>query len=78
MKFQTTAEKDRYYICEIGRLFWGDNKQCCAADAVFRMVKKLIDSQTQHTNPADTIAEGYIKMNICDDVCCPNRIMQIR
>ncbi len=40
MEFDTTIEKDRHYICEIGRLFWGDNKQCYAADAVYREVQR--------------------------------------
>lgn len=38
-----TAEKDRHYICEIGRLFWGENKQCYAADAVFREVIRRME-----------------------------------
>lgn len=31
----TTAQLDRHIICEIGRLFWRDNKQCYSADAVY-------------------------------------------
>lgn len=50
MYFQTTAEKDRYYICEIGRLFWGSSKQCYAADAVFREVKRRIEGTTSITD----------------------------
>lgn len=38
-QLKTTAAKDRHYICEIGRLLWGDNKQCYAADAVYRAIK---------------------------------------
>ena len=45
MKFEITAAKDRHYICEIGRLFWKDNKQCYAADAVFREVKRRLAQQ---------------------------------
>ncbi len=40
MKFDNTAEKDRYYICKIGQLFWGNDKQCYAPDAVYRKVKE--------------------------------------
>ena len=47
-----TAEKDRHYICEIGRLFWGDDKQCYSADAVYNKVKSLIEAQPEDS--ADT------------------------
>jgi hypothetical protein len=44
--FETTAQKDRHYICKIGALFWGNDKQCYAADAVYHMVKKLVDDKS--------------------------------
>jgi len=44
-EFKTTAEKDRHYICEIGRLLLGDAKQCYASDAVYRAVRSLIGKQ---------------------------------
>ena len=44
MKFQNTAEKDRYYICEIGRLFWEDNKQCYDSSAVYHEAKKRLQA----------------------------------
>lgn len=40
--FETTAEKDRHNICKMGRLFWGDNKQCYSGDAVYRKIKEMI------------------------------------
>ncbi len=36
-----TAGKDRHNICKMGRLFWGDSKQCYSGDAVYRKVKTL-------------------------------------
>ena len=47
MIFKNTAEKDRHYICEIGRLFWGEDKQCYAGDAVYRKVKSLFSESLQ-------------------------------
>jgi len=41
VEFNSTASKDRHYICEIGRIFWGDNKQCYSADAVYIKVLSL-------------------------------------
>ena len=55
MKFETTAEQDRHYICEIGRLFWGDNKQCYSAYAVFRRVKRFVESQAQPQDSAGSL-----------------------
>lgn len=37
---ETTAQSDRHIICEIGRLFWGDNKQCYDGGAVLRELRK--------------------------------------
>ena len=45
MEFKSTAEQDRHYICEIGRLFWGNDKQCYAPDAVYRKVKSLLEKE---------------------------------
>ncbi len=53
MKFNSTAEKDRHYICEIGKLFWGDNKQCYASDAVYRKVKSLLESDRPNEQDLD-------------------------
>jgi len=49
MGFETTATKDHHYICEIGRLFWGDDKQCYAADAVYRKVKSFLKQTESNT-----------------------------
>jgi hypothetical protein len=58
----TTAENDRHYICEIGRLFWGDDKQCYAADAVYHMVQSLINKQGKYTVEVE-IPEPNINRN---------------
>lgn len=39
--FREAWKRDRHYICETGRLFWGDNKQCYAPDAVYRKVAEI-------------------------------------
>jgi hypothetical protein len=44
----STAEKDRHYICEIGKLFWNEDKQCYAADAIYRKVKELLKQVDNH------------------------------
>ncbi|HAX96517.1 MAG TPA: hypothetical protein DCY35_08365 [Prolixibacteraceae bacterium] len=49
--FKNTAEKDRYYICEIGRLIWGDNKQCYSADAVYAAIKNKLRVIDPERNP---------------------------
>lgn len=54
---KSTAEKDRHYICEMGRLFWKDDKQCYAADAVYRKVKKLLE---QEDNDESTIESDQV------------------
>ena len=38
----TTAIEDRHYICQIGRLFWENDKQCYSAFAVYRKVQKYV------------------------------------
>jgi len=42
MLFRNTAEKDRHYICEIGKLFWKNNKQCYAGDVVYNKVREIL------------------------------------
>lgn len=43
---ETTAQLDRHTICEIGRLFWGDNKQCYSANAVLIAVQEMHTERT--------------------------------
>lgn len=43
MNSKTTAEKDRHYVCLMGNLLLGGDKQCYAADAVYRQVQTLTD-----------------------------------
>jgi len=53
-EFKSTAQKDRHYICEIGKLFWGKDKQCYAPDAVYSQVLHLIKQvKTQPVIKAD-------------------------
>ncbi|KKM14263.1 hypothetical protein LCGC14_1707890 [marine sediment metagenome] len=51
-----TAEHDRHMICEIGRLFWGDSKQCYSADAVHRQVVALLGPD--HTSNPKKVLRG--------------------
>lgn len=36
------AENDRHVICEIGNMILSGDKQCYSADAVLRMMKRLM------------------------------------
>lgn len=40
------AENDRHVICEIGDMILSGNKQCYSADAVLRMMRRLMRSRT--------------------------------
>jgi len=44
---ETTPAKDRHYICLMGKLFWGDDKQCYAADAVYWQIVALLKRQEE-------------------------------
>jgi hypothetical protein len=50
MYFDTTAKKDRYYICKIGKLLFDGDKQCYAPDAIYRKVEKLVNENRNHDN----------------------------
>ena len=52
----STAANDRNVICEIGRLFWGENKQCYSADAVLRAVKDILDGKACPSREPITIS----------------------
>lgn len=61
-EFADTAEMDRHYICEIGRLFWGNNKDCYAASAVYRKVKSSLASPTPVVSgQAELVIAGRIE-----------------
>lgn len=60
----TTLAHDRHALCEIGRIFWGDDKQCYAADAVSYHVLQL---KKNHDHLLEACKLAYRKHVLNDD-----------
>jgi hypothetical protein len=56
------ANRDHFchWINEIARLFWGDDKQCYAPDATFRMVESLKQRVTQQAATISQLQDAHV------------------
>jgi len=64
---RTVARLDRHTICNIGWLFWDEDKQCYSADAVYRKVKVMWNAaRSEPDTPEDRMTCIYLHRDDCD------------